>query len=559
MAHLLMIHSNWLASGVQYPGISSIAAFVRKAGHRFTFFDLAEYTPVLTKRSRTDRGNFQEGELPLTFRKIANPERAPVKKPLDDMLDDLEALIDRANPDLVGFSCFSEVWPLTLSLIRTLRERFPDVPFIVGGVHATVAPEMVMAHPEVSAVCVGEGERPTVELLDSLDRGEMDCSIPTLWVRRDGEYVRNAPRPALQFDPTLPFLDWSDCSDVHFMYPFQGRLYRRGSVYLSRGCPYSCKYCINDFYERKLGDQGYRVRTKEVDFAIRELVHLKNTHDLEFLRFWDETFLAFPMDYFKAFAERYAAEVALPFTIESTAPTITESKVKLLTEMGCVSVSIGVETTDDAYRRKILGKPLSNRQFEEAFRRLAENGIKSMANFMFLMPHQPPGDMYRSILKCSEWGVDSPGPRAFFPYLGTWLRTYCFEHGLINEPLLAEVENEDGVQSLDDLSESVFTHQQTVLNFPPEVREEGERLMKHFVLSQETPQWMHEFILGLTQRNDPRSVSVVNDLERAVYHKRFPDETTEESSCTRPDEGVEADLAESDEEVPVLVQIGGLS
>ncbi len=44
MATIFLIHCNRQVSGVQYPGISSIAAFVRKYGHEFHFFDTGNYT-----------------------------------------------------------------------------------------------------------------------------------------------------------------------------------------------------------------------------------------------------------------------------------------------------------------------------------------------------------------------------------------------------------------------------------------------------------------------------------------------------------------------------------
>ena len=526
MSSLFMINCNRLVSGVQSIGLSSIAAILRKNGHQFTLFDIAVYTPVLVKNINKQKDVLQF-DAPLNFKKISNPDRMPSKRPLDLMLDDLNREIEKTSPNVIGFSFFSDDWPFALFLIKKVKSRFPDIPVICGGVHATVAPDTIIKHPEVLGVCYAEGEFAVLKLLDGLDHGQIDFNIRNMWFNKDGKIIKNDFDSKISFDDSWPFLDWSDCSDVHFIYPFEGKLYRRGSYFLSRGCPFSCNYCINNFFT---GVSKTNIRSKKVDFAIKELKFLKNKHDLEFIRFWDETFLAMPINYLRDLATKYKEEIRLPFTIETTGNTISEAKAKLLKEMGCLSVSIGVETSYDNLRRGLLGKPVSNSQFDNAFEILKKYGIRSVANFMNMLPEQPEDDLYKSLLACQKWGVDTTSPRNFYPYIGTPLRDYIEEKKMLNTELLKKLENENRIQSLENLSEVLMTFEDTVLLFPEKRKKESTLIMNNFVLLAEIPQWMHSEVIELLKKereDDKKAITVLQTLRSMVYKKRFTGEMGE--------------------------------
>ena len=459
--------------------------------------------------------------VPLLFRPLAAKAEIPSKRDMALLPDDLVDCIRQTGPDIIGFSCFSDDWPFTLWLIRRVNRVFPETPIVVGGIHATIAPDEVLKHREIMAVCIGEGEQALVELLDSHKKGRFDSSIRNFWFKVDGGIRRNTLRPPLEFNARTPFADWSIYNDNHFIYPFEGKLYRRGSVSLSRGCPFSCSFCVNDFFKSGLNSGQHRLRRKDIDYAIEELVYLKTTHRLEFLRFWDETFLAMPRKYISDFSRKYRDRIGLPFTIETTADSITRQNAGILKEMGCRSVSIGVETSNQEQRRQLLKKNITNAQYERAFKILTDIGIRKVANFMFLLPCQTVEEMYRCILLCADWQVESPSPRIFYPYKGTALRNYCFQKGLINTAMIEKLEDENRIQSLDGLSSEYMTFQDTVLRIPEKIQEQGRLLMENFVLLQETPRWMHSWIKELLSHEDKRTALMVQGLRKAVFEKRF--------------------------------------
>jgi radical SAM superfamily enzyme YgiQ (UPF0313 family) len=507
-------------SGVQYTGIASLSAHAKRAGHDIVFFDTACYSshPQSSLEYKDCKSR-----IDLEFRQIKDKSTLPDKRPISTLLLDLEQVIRSGSIDIIGFSTFSDDWPFTLFLIKKVRSIAPDMPIIVGGIHASLVPEQVMAHPEVDMVCVGEGEAALVELLNAIEGGCIKTSVENIWAKKDGVLLMNRLRPLTDFEKDTPMLDWTSYTDMHFYYPFEGKLYRRGSVSLGRGCPYSCNFCINDALRRRYPGSGNHFRVKSVAYVIKEIAYLAEAHNLEFLRFWDETFLAMPPGYIAQFATAYKREIALPFTIETTAQTMNRENARMLTEMGCQSVSVGVETSNETLRMKILNKPTRNEAYEKCFAVLTEYGIRKVGNFMFFLPHQTLDDMWNDVRISARWKIDHASARIFYPYPGTGMREYCLKNDMINLSLLKEYEDENSVQSIDDLGKSYLTFRDTVLNVDNVTRKAGRMILDNFVLFQETDpgrhKWLSESLDGSAGVPDE-----VRELEHAIYKKKFGEE-----------------------------------
>jgi len=497
-----------------------MSAFAEKAGHEFIFFDTANYTADKNKESY---GGYKSrnSRISLEFKHIKNKSVMPSKRPINTLLQDLESKISGQKIDVIGFSSFSDDWPFALFLIRNVRAIFPDVPIIVGGIHATIVPEQVIKHSEVDMVCIGEGEMPLVELLDSIDNGDIDLGIKSLWIKHRGKIYRNSVGRLLQLNSDMPMPDWTLYSDINFYYPFEGKLFRRGSVSVGRGCPYFCNFCINDFYKRIYPKKDKYLRFKSLSCLIDEIAYLKDKYKLEFLRFWDEVFLAMPGEYLSEFADIYRKEIDLPFTIETTANTINDRNARILVEMGCRSVSIGVETSNEKLRMKILNKPIGNENYDRCFHILTDYKLRKVANFMFFLPHQKLDDMWNDVYACEKWKIDHPSARIFYPYLGTSLREYCMRNDMLDLAVLQKVEDEESVREIGDLNNSYITFLDTPLKIDPETKKKGKMLLDNFVLFQETESWAHPKLQALFARNDVQANDMLKKIECEIYKKRF--------------------------------------
>lgn len=527
MATILLINCNRLVSGVQYLGISSISAFLKKEGHNVFFFDTAHYAG---NKDAESNNCFKDNKsrINLEFKHIQNKDAMPVKRPVQLLLADLSREILNRRIDIVGFSSFSDDWPFTLFLIRKVRGLLPKVSIIVGGIHATVSPEQVIKHPEVDMLCIGEGEGPVVELLNCIDDGRIKTGIKNLWIKHEGKIYRNSMGGLLQFNGDFPMPDWSLYNDVNFYYPFEGKLFRRGSISIGRGCPYYCGFCINSFLRHIYAKERSLLRFKPVEYFIREVFYLKSKYSLEFIRFWDESFLALPQRYLSELAKSYKKEIGLPFTIETTAQTLTNSNARLLVEMGCLSVSIGVETSNETLRAKVLNKPTPNAVYDRCFKVATEYGLRKVANFMFFLPHQKMADMWNDVYMCKKWKINHASARFFYPYPGTGLRDYCLKHDFIDLSILKKIEDEESVGQVNDLNKGFITFQDTVLKVGLRDKQEARMILDNFILFQEAPLSMHDELKGLLLAENERSTdTILREIERKVYKKRFKEEPLE--------------------------------
>lgn len=123
--------------------------------------------------------------------------------------------LDGRTFDLAGISCWTSYHYLgAMEVGRLLRASNPTAPLVVGGWHAMVLPTDFMAPDSpFDWIVQGPGEQVLLDMCNNLERP----STPSC--------IQAAPVPL----DSIP-IDWT--------YP-----YRRSTVILSRGCPYSCMYC----------------------------------------------------------------------------------------------------------------------------------------------------------------------------------------------------------------------------------------------------------------------------------------------------------------------------
>ena len=74
----------------------------------------------------------------------------------------LDAVMEEFQPEVVAFTSVSTQFGFVEQIAGHLRESWPKMVLVVGGVHCTLEPERAIAGP-FDAVCVGEGELPLTE------------------------------------------------------------------------------------------------------------------------------------------------------------------------------------------------------------------------------------------------------------------------------------------------------------------------------------------------------------------------------------------------------------
>ncbi|MBM4259872.1 MAG: B12-binding domain-containing radical SAM protein [Deltaproteobacteria bacterium] len=198
--------------------------------------------------------------------------------------DDIETEITDLQPDVVGISSLFTPYYREALEVAARTKRSTDAIVVMGGSHASAVPESLLLSPHVDYVIRGEGERPMVELLRALERGEAVDRVPNLAYKRAGALVYNPIEDNFPID-ALPAPDLNDCRATSYNLAGKPMTF----MITSRSCPHKCSFCsvhttFGTEYRRRSLDsvlaeielryhQGFRV----IDFEDDNLTYYKHT------------------------------------------------------------------------------------------------------------------------------------------------------------------------------------------------------------------------------------------------------------------------------------------
>ncbi len=162
--------------------------------------------------------------------------------------------------DLVGVSCYSSYDYLkVMAIAARLRELLPKAWLVTGGYHPSARPdELSFDGSPFDFVVVGDGERPLARLVEALAAGKRPLNRVL------------GPEPVPEPKELAPY-DWSLLERYR---PIARRMASQAEIYLSRGCPYDCSFCM----ERAKRDVSWRAL--EPLQAVEELHRLDRFLDL---------------------------------------------------------------------------------------------------------------------------------------------------------------------------------------------------------------------------------------------------------------------------------------
>jgi anaerobic magnesium-protoporphyrin IX monomethyl ester cyclase len=388
--------------------LSIIETIAQEDGHSTSIFDTSFYQSYL---SPDEVNVYKSGIL-----KEATNIEIPLKT--SDPLDDLRQKIEEVQPQLIAFSFYLNHIEIQRELLTEVKKNYPDIKIVAGGSQCILNPTMSIQETYIDMICYGEGEILFKNLLRKLDAGEDLKTIRGLWLKNDDGSVHESEITELTPVDSIPIQNWDSYDPIQINGLYNGRAYRMGHVEFTRGCPYSCSYCAQAFLRKAFSDagEGKFVRHKTPSVAVNEFKTLKEKYDLEMLYFVDGTFSAMATSVLEEFAYLYKREVDLPFIALVHPQTITERKAELLGIMGCVHVSIGLESGDEEFRGRVMRRPMKNARIVEAIQALRKNGIHVSAYNIIGMPGMDREHVFKTIMLNREAGANSSLVACFVPY-----------------------------------------------------------------------------------------------------------------------------------------------
>ncbi len=336
------------------------------------------------------------------------------------------------SADLIGFSIFTGMQKQVYKLICEVKENF-DIPVIVGGPHPTFYPRECMEEClGIDMLCRGEGEEPLSQLLNALQKRKDHTSIPGIWVRQGGKIIENSIAPLIQDVNSLPLPD----RDLYYKYDFL-RNFPMKRFISGHGCPFSCSYCNEPFFEHEYSKEYPAskkdfIRFKTVDRVIQEILAVKGTARLKRVHFSDDLF-AINKIWLREFAEKYSKAVGVKFSCNFRFDLVDEERAKLLKQSLCFAVQVGIESGNDTLRNGVIGKQLSRQRIIEGARLLQKNGIKIYTSNIIGLPGETLDNAIETILLNQQINVDYVKINTLMPFPKTAIVKYAIEHGFLPE------------------------------------------------------------------------------------------------------------------------------
>ena len=245
--------------------------------------------------------------------------------------DEILKEIYRSGAEVVCFSCY--IWNISFvrELIFDLKKILPGTAFWVGGPEVSFDAENFLKEmPQVTGVMVGEGEETFLELARYyIEKKGTLADIRGIAFRENGEIFHNGWRKVM------------DLSRVPFAYE-QTEDFANRIIYYesSRGCPFSCSYCLSSI-DKKLRFRNLELVKKELQFFLDKKVPQ--------VKFVDRTFNCkhdHAMEIWKYILEHDNG--VTNFHFEISADLLREEELELMSRMrpGLIQLEIGVQSTN---------------------------------------------------------------------------------------------------------------------------------------------------------------------------------------------------------------------
>ena len=251
---------------------------------------------------------------------------------INQQKDDIMRDIYLEHPDVVCVSCY--IWNLSFvkELMADLTKILPDADFWAGGPEVSYdAEKFLTENSEFKGVMVGEGEETFKELAGHyVEKNPQNLKNMTGICYRDGDQIiHNGWRQIMDLS-SIPFI-YKDLSE------FKNRIIYYES---SRGCPFSCSYCLSSI-DKKLRFRDTETVKKELQFFIDNKVPQ--------VKFVDRTFNCkhdHAMAIWKYINEHDNG--VTNFHFEISADLLREEELQEMSTMrpGLIQLEIGVQSTN---------------------------------------------------------------------------------------------------------------------------------------------------------------------------------------------------------------------
>jgi radical SAM superfamily enzyme YgiQ (UPF0313 family) len=452
MAKILLINPNKWGRGITHIWIASHSGILKRNNHKVELFDATFYSnwSLNEVQFQTDNKMYKKTNYDEFLKFNSN-----------NILEDLQKKIYEFNPDFIFWSAISshihgEGEYVNIQngydLLKNLDTQ--ESILISGGLQATSATEIILNKmSKINYLIGGESELVLLELLNNFDnQKELKNStfdfnhVDGISYVKDKNFFQNKKQKIIDNLDQLSPYDYDIFDKQVLNRPYNGQVIKAVDYEMSRGCIYSCNYCVETIIQKYYGFEDFSSKTgaiknfksylrhKSAKIIFTELKYLNKEKEVKLVRCQDTNFLTNDRNVLLELADLIdESNLSIKIYIETRPEGINEKSIELLKKLKVDGVGMGVELSDSSFREDELNRFADQAKTINAIQLLKKNNIKRTAYNIIGLPNQDE----KSILKTIEFNKilnpDNITVAYYSPYYGTKSQKKGNELGLFDE------------------------------------------------------------------------------------------------------------------------------
>lgn len=415
-------------------GILSLSAYLKK--HLPIEIKLIDFNVVLNKIESFEYNSFSE-----LFR---------------DFLSAKEWL--EFSPNIIGISTlFTPSYYNMLNIAKTARDIFPTSLITAGGgVPTNMYNEIFRDSACFDALCYGEGERPLLGLVESVDKKEF-LGTHSSWITK--EKVEN--KQPFQYDfienlDEIPFYDYGilNINDyglsptISSYASFDGKK-NIFHVVTSRGCPHRCCFCASHTVH------GREMRYHSIERISQDLKRLREQYGAEKIGFQDDHFLANKERAIKIINIAKELNMTVFFQSGLALYALDRKMLETMKSAGLKELVLAIESGSNRVLREIMHKPINLDIVRRVIKDCRELDIDTDANIVIGLPGETKQDIEdtSAFLKT----LDATWFRIYIatPLVGSEMFETCVKHNYLSGSYIGRDFKRAGIETEDFTAEYI--------------------------------------------------------------------------------------------------------
>jgi radical SAM superfamily enzyme YgiQ (UPF0313 family) len=380
--HILLVNP-WIHDFAAYDvwakplGLLTLAAILRYHGFNISYLDCMDRfhpkAPQSDPYTRYGRGPYLKTKIP----KPGGLEDIPRNFSRYGIKEKWfrEDLLCIKKPDLVLMTSMMTYWYTGVQeTIGVIKDIFPDVPIVLGGIYASLCYEHALNHSGAHRIVTGPGEKHILKVVG-------ECTGFSVNAKFDPDDFDTYPYPAFELQRKINYI------------PLQ----------TSKGCPFSCKYCASHFLNPKR-------MFRNPESVVEEIRRRHDKYKVKDFVFYDDALL---VDAEKHAVPLLEGIINAGLTVRFHTPNavhireVSRQTARLMFQAGFKTLRLGLETISYDIRNE-LDKKVTVTEFVRAVTCLKAAGFdKNMIGVYLLagLPGQQTEFIESSIQSVKQTGV----------------------------------------------------------------------------------------------------------------------------------------------------------